>query len=176
MRTVHTALITATACLALAACGKKESTTVTTTANGTTTVSGSAMSAASLGLKPGKWQTTIEVTDLKMANPPAGMPAMPKPQPVTATTCMTPEQASKGPGELLKNVKADCMMTRNVYQGGKIDVAMTCKMPTGTMTSKSTGTYSPTEMTSDAEVEMTGRMSMSQKVHTVAKRVGECTA
>jgi hypothetical protein len=180
MKTVHYALIGATACLALAGCGKKESTTVTTTANGTTTVETSTgaapMSAASLGLQPGKWQTTIEVTDLKMANAPAGMPAMPKPQPMTVTTCMTPEQASKGPAELLKDAKADCTATRNVYEGGKMDVAMTCKMPMGTMTSKTTGTYSPTEMTSDAEVEMTGRVSMTQKVHSTAKRIGECTS
>lgn len=177
MRTVHTALIAATACLALAACGKKESTTVTTTANGATTVSGTSdMSAAALGIKPGKWQTTIEVTDLKMANAPAGMPAIPKPQPMTVTSCLTPEQASKGPGELLKNAKADCTATRNVYEGGKMDVAMTCKTPTGTMTTKSTGTYSPTEMTSDAEIEVTGQMSMTQKVHTSAKRIGDCTS
>jgi hypothetical protein len=179
MKTIHYALIGATACLALAGCGKKESTTVTTTANGTTTVESSTgaapMSAASLGLQPGKWTTTVEVTDLKMSGAPAGMPAIPKPAPMTMTTCMTPEQASKGPGELLKNAKADCTMTRNVYEGGKIDVAMTCKMPTGTMTTKSTGTYSPTEMTSDADVEMSGKMSMTQKVHTTAKRIGECS-
>jgi hypothetical protein len=179
MKTVHYALLSATVCLALAGCDKKASETVTTTANGTTTVTSSTgaqpMSAASLGLQPGKWQTTIEITDLKIANAPAGMPAMPKPAPTTVTTCMTPEQASKGPGELLKNAKADCSMTRNVYEGGKMDVAMTCKLPTGTMSSKTTGTYSPTEMTSDAEVEMTGKMSMTEKVHTSAKRIGECT-
>jgi hypothetical protein len=182
MKTLHYTLIAATACLALAACGKKESTTITTSANGSTTVETSTgaqpMSAASLGIKPGKWQTTIQVTDLKMSGPAvAGMPAMPKPAPVTMTMCMTPEQASKGPGELLKNAKADCTATRNVYSGGKLDVAMTCKMPGGdTMSTKTSGTYSPTEMTTDAEVEMTGRMSMSQKVHTEAKRIGDCTS
>jgi hypothetical protein len=179
MKTIHYALIGATACLALAGCNKKASETVTTTANGTTTVessTGSApLSAASLGIQPGKWQTTIEVTDLKMTGGPAGMPAMPKPAPMTVTSCMTPEQASKGPGELLKNAKADCTATRNVYEGGKMDVVMTCKMPSGTMSTKTTGTYSPTEMTSDAEVSMSGAVSMTQKVHTVAKRIGECT-
>ena len=187
MRTVRIALITATAALALAGCGKKESTTVTTTANGSTTVTTTAggttvtgntdsMSAAALGIKPGKWETTMTVTDVKIANAPAGMPAMPTPQPVTHTSCLTPEQATKGPGEFMKNAKADCTSTRNVYDGGKIDVAMTCKLPGGTtMSTKANGTYSPTEMTSDAEVEMTGRMSMTQKIHTVAKRVGDCT-
>jgi len=176
MKTVHYALITATACLALTACGKTSTTTVTTTANGSTTVSGGGdMSPASLGIKPGKWQTTVDVTDFKMTGGPAGMPAMPKPKPVTMTSCLTPEQANKGPAELLKNAKADCTATRNVYENGKMDVAMTCKTPSGTMTTKSTGTYSPTEMTSDAEIEMTGSMSMSQKVHTVAKRIGECS-
>jgi len=175
MRT--TPLIVATAALALAACGEKTSSTTITTnsATGTVTATGDAPpSAATLGLQPGKWETKIEVTDLKMSGMPAGM-TVPKPAPMTTTTCMTPEQASKGPGELLKRANADCTVNSSTYAGGKIAMDMNCKLPTGTMAMKTTGTYSATSMSSDAEVSVTGKTSMTQKVHSEAHRVGECS-
>ena len=175
MRT--TPLIVATGALALAACGEKTSSTTITTnsATGTVTTSGDAPpSAAALGLQPGKWETKMEVTDLKMSGMPAGM-TVPKPAPMTTTTCMTPEQASKGPGDLLKRANTDCTINSSTYAGGKIAMDMNCKMPTGTMAMKTTGTYTPTSMVTDAEVSMTGARSMTQKVHSEAHRVGECS-
>lgn len=174
MRT--TPLIVATAALALAACGEKTSSTTITTnsATGTVTTSGDAPpSAAALGLQPGKWETRMEVTDIKMSGMPAGM-TVPKPAPMTTTTCMTPEQASKGPGDLLKRADTDCTINSSTYAGGKIAMDMNCKMPTGAMAMKTTGTYTPTSMVTDAEVSMTGKTSMTQKVHSEAHRVGEC--
>jgi hypothetical protein len=176
MRTTPLIVVAATA-LALAACGEKTSSTTITTnsATGTVTTTGDAPpSAAALGLQPGKWETKIEVTDLKMSGMPAGM-NIPKPAPMTTTTCMTPDQASKGPGDLLKQAKADCTINSSTYAGGKIAMEMNCKLPTGTMATKTTGTYTATSMTSDAEVSMTGKTSMTQKVHTEAHRVGECS-
>jgi len=170
-------ILAATATLALAACGEKTSSTTITTnsATGTVTTTGAAPpSAAALGLQPGKWETKMEVTDLKMSGMPAGM-TVPKPAPVTATTCMTPEQASKGPGDLLKQANTDCTINSSTYAGGKIAMDMNCKMPTGTMAMKTTGTYTATSMATDAEVSMTGKTSMTQKVHTEAHRVGECS-
>ncbi len=175
MRTTPLILIIPT--LALAACGQKtgSSTITTNSETGTVTASGDApVTAASLGLQPGKWETKIEVVEAKVSGMPAGMD-MPKQKPFTATTCMTPEQASKGPGDLLKQAHADCIVNSSTYTGGKIAVDMSCKLPTGTMTSKTTGTYTATSMSSDAEVSMTGKTSMTQKVHTEAHRVGECS-
>jgi hypothetical protein len=177
MRT--TPLIVATAALALAACGEKSGSTTTTittnSATGTVTSTGDAPpSAATLGLQPGKWETRMEVVESKMSGMPAGM-TLPKTDPTTITTCMTPEQASKGPGNLLKRVKGDCTVNSSTYAGGKIAMEMNCKLPTGTMAMKTTGTYTATSMASDAEVSMTGKTSMTQKVHSEAHRVGECS-
>ena len=176
MNTFRNALTATACCLALAACGKSGTTTVTTTANGTTTTSSTGTdgtaSAADLGIKPGKWETTVQVTDFKME----GMPDMPSAPPAQkVTTCLTPEQASKGPAELMKNAKMDCVTNRSVYAGGRIDVDMSCKMPDGQIAMKSTGTFSPSEITTDSEMTTTGKHAMSQKTHTVARRVGECT-
>lgn len=175
------AILFATA--ALAACSQQSTTTTadsntTTSGNTTTTVSttttttdGTAIpSAAALGIQPGKWETKISILSMEIDG--KAQPAPPSAQAVTS--CMTPEMAAKGPGEMIKNAGVDCTASRSVYAGGKIDAQMTCKLPTGTMSSTTTGTYSPTAMTTDAEATVTGRMTIKQKIHTEARRVGEC--
>ena len=109
-----------------------------------------------------------------MSGMPAGM-KVPTQAPTKVTSCITPEQAAKGPGDFLKAAGGQCTASTANYSGGKMDVAMTCTMPMGTLTTKTTGTYSPTAMTSDAEATMTGKMSLSEKVHTEAHRIGDCS-
>lgn len=172
---MRSALLIAGAC-ALAACQQKTgSTTITTNAQtGAVTTTGTGGGAQSLGLKPGQWEVKVQMSDLKMASMPDAPPAPPA---ITRKTCITPEQASRGPGDFLKQAKMDCTATTSSFAGGAIAAEMTCKMPgggAGEMRSKTTGTYTPTSMMTDAEVTMTGPMAMSQKVHTEAKRIGEC--
>lgn len=180
MRT--TPLIVATAALALAACGEKtSSTTITTNSEtGTVTTTGDAPpTAASLNMQPGKWETTITTLETKTSGLPAGAPAgmtPPKPGPQTITACVTPDMASKGPGEMLKNAKADCTIKNNTYTSGKIASEASCKLPNGTMTVNTTGSYSPTEVTYDTESTMSaGPINATTKTHTVSRRVGECS-
>ena len=125
MRT--TPLIVATAALALAACGEKtSSTTITTNSEtGTVTTTGDALpTAASLKMQPGKWETTITTLETKTSGLPAGMPAgmtPPKPAPQTITACVTPDMATKGPGEMLKNAKVDeiwCLSVNDAFVMG----------------------------------------------------------
>lgn len=164
--------------IALGACQRPPTGTTTITTNaetGTvaTTSTGTAPTAASMGLQPGKWETRMEVVDRKTTGLPAGM-TMPKAAPRIVTSCVTPEQASKGPGEMLKAANASCTATTSTFAGGKIALAMTCKLPNGTLAVKTNGSYSPTEVTTDSEVTMTGKVSSTEKTHTVARRLGDC--
>lgn len=175
---MRSALLIASAACALAACNQKTgSTTITTNSQtGEVTTTGTGGGAQSIKLQPGEWEVKVQVSDLKMAEI-AGAPS--KPPAITSKTCITPEQASKGPGDFLKQAKLDCTATTSSFAGGTISAEMTCKMPgggAGEMRSKTTGSYTPTSMTTDAEVTMTGPMAMSQKVHTEAKRLGDCPA
>lgn len=170
------ALLIATAACALAACNQKTGSTTITTNSQTGEVTTSGSGAKSLNLQPGEWEVKVQVSDLKMASMPNAPAA---PAAITSKTCITPEQASKGPGDFLKQAKMDCTATTSSFAGGTIAAEMTCKMPggqPGEMRSKTTGRYTATSMTTDAEVSMTGPMTMSQKVHTEAKRIGECAA
>jgi hypothetical protein len=161
--------------LPLAACDQKTgSTTLTTNAatgevKATSTGSGVEMPR----LQPGKWELKTQVSELKMSNMPKG--ANPTPPAQTASLCITAEQAAKGPTELLKNAGSDCTITSNSFKDGKIETDLTCKMPGDmTMKSRTTGTFTATSFSTDQQMEVTGAHSMSQKVHTDARRVGVC--
>lgn len=184
-----TPLIVATATLALAACGQKTSTTTTFSTNsttGTVTTSGDApVTATSLGIQPGKWETTITTLDMTTTGEPADMPkgmVPQKPGPRTIAACVTSEQASKGPGEMLqealgklKKAGIDCTITNQVSPGGKMESEGRCKLPSGMMTSRTTGTYTPTEISYDSESSRNmGPVTAVTKTHTVSRRVGDC--
>lgn len=169
--------------LALAACSQQSSktTTTTSTADGNTTATtttsetstGSApVTAAALGLQPGKWETTVTVTDMEMngihRSAPAGLNGN------KVTSCVTPEMAIKGPDQLIKQAGIDCTTSNVTYADGKISGQRTCKTPMGEMTSVMTGTYSPTESVVDADATVTGRMTIKEKIHTEARRIGDC--
>ncbi|MGN6817947.1 MAG: DUF3617 domain-containing protein [Sphingomonas sp.] len=189
MRT--TPLIIVATAFALTACGQKTSTSTTTinSETGTVTTTGDApTTATSLGLQPGKWESTTTTLELTTTGMPANMPKemIPqKPAPQTVTACLTPEQASKGPGELLQDAlaklkaakfKVDCSITNSTFAGGKILSEASCQLPTGTMTTKTSGTYSATEATYDSEASVKGGPITSvTKTHTVSHRVGECS-
>jgi|GEM_PF-1281961 len=189
MRT--TPLIICTAALALSACGQKTSTTTTTinSESGTVTTSGDApATAASLGLQPGKWESTTTTLDMTTTGMPTNMPKnmMPqKPGPLTATTCLTAEQAAKGPAELLQDalaklknakVKIDCTITNSTFAGGKIASEASCTLPTGSLKTKTNGTYSGTTASYDSEATVTsGPINSVTKTHTETHRVGECS-
>jgi hypothetical protein len=164
--------------LALSACGDQKTGSTTLTSNSATgeVVSSETGSGAETPkLEAGKWEVRTQVSDLKMANMPAGMPANPPAQ--TASVCITPEQAAKGPEEMLKQSGADCTVTSNSFAGGKIESEVNCKLPSEMqMKGKTTGTFTPTSFTTDQQMEMTGKTTMSQKVHVEAKRIGDCDA
>ncbi|MFD1035286.1 DUF3617 domain-containing protein [Sphingomonas hankookensis] len=170
--------LTLVGALALGACGDRKTGSTTLTSNSATgevTTSETGAGAETPQLQPGKWEVRTQVSDLKMANMPKGMPANPPAQ--TTSVCITPEQASKGPADMLKQAGADCTATSNSFAGGKIESDVACKMPGNTqMTGKTTGTFTPTSFTTDQQMEMTGAMTMSQKVHVEGRRTGECDA
>jgi hypothetical protein len=189
---MRTTPLIAAAALALVSCGQKTGTTTTTiTANsetGTVTTTGDAApTVASLGLQPGKWESTTTTLDMTTTGMPANMPKnmMPqKPGPQTVTACLTTEQASKGPAQLLQDaiaklktakVKVDCTITNSTFAGGKIDSAASCTLPTGTLSTKTSGTYSATAASYDSESTLnSGSINSVTKTHTDTHRVGEC--
>ncbi|MEG3145061.1 DUF3617 domain-containing protein [Sphingomonas sp. RT2P30] len=174
----------ATLALPLAACGSGGPTVTAT--NASMAEVATKVAAANAGgdmISPGRWEGTLTMHDLKMPNmdklPPAARAQMERRMAAGKpfVSCVTEEQikARKGFFTGQDNANKSCRYDHFTMAGGKIDSAMKCTMPTGTMAMVMTGTYSPDayhmEMTSNSEGNaMIGGMSMTVD----SKRVGAC--
>jgi hypothetical protein len=93
--------------------------------------------------------------------------------------CLSPEEAKEPRGKFFGGKEANnCRYDHFTMGGGKIDAVMRCNEPSGSMTMTLAGTYSPdaysTKMTMEVRDAREGSTTM--KLHSDAKRVGECTA
>jgi hypothetical protein len=193
---MRTALIVPLAALTLAGCGGTTSTsnsTATSTTTATTptatttettmteTTTGSGMpTAASFGLKPGKWENKVEILDMDVQMP--GMTpamsarmkqAMADRPPQIATSCLSAEDAAKGPSAAMLD-KEHCSFTKSDTAGGRISTQMVCKTPGGTLSSSGEGSYTSTSYSVDGHGSMTGPRSMTMHTRTSGKWLGEC--
>lgn len=153
-------------------------TTATTATTATTTTSTGIPTAASLGIKPGKWENRVEILEMDMPGAPPQMQAairqgMASHQPEAVTSCLSADEAAKGPANAFLD-KAHCSFTKADTGGGHISTAMTCDMPNGKLTSQGEGIYTPTSYTVEGHGSMTGRMSMTMHTRTTGKWLGEC--
>ena len=134
---------------------------------------GSALAQA-LSVQPGEWDIAATVTSVDMPNAPPGLSAAMIGKTKHITHCITPEEASRGPQDMMKSDKS-CKFTRYSVTGGKLSSEMVCQQGGSTMTATSTGTFTPTSFTSSGRSVMTGgAMKMTLNATTVGKRIGEC--
>lgn len=135
-----------------------------------------ALSAAGpvMVIQPGKWQTTVEILEMKMPGAPPGVTAaLNSHKPMTTVTCVTPEMATRGPQNMMNRDKA-CRFAKYSMAGGQIASDMTCTRPTGTMHVVSAGTYTAFSYSVIGHATSTGRMSMTMTTRTSGRRLGSC--
>jgi hypothetical protein len=178
-------LSTATALLALSACGKSDE----KAAGAGTNMSASQVAEKinDIKLQPGEWEATQEIVDVKMTGAPKGVsPDIVKAMLGRKTSvkhCITPEQAANPNADFLaaqKDVK--CAYSKMDMSGGKIAGAMSCAAPgqqKSGMKMAMTGTYLPDHYAIDMQVETAGMndgMGMIMKMKSAGKRIGDCPA
>ena len=119
------------------------------------------------GMRPGRWETTMQ---MEMAGSPVQMP------PMKATRCVTPEQA-KDPSSLNSDPsggrggKSDCKVSDQKMSGSTISWKITCASPQA-MTGTGEMTFSDDSYTGVMKMNMAqGAMSMKME----GKRLGDCT-
>lgn len=131
--------------------------------------------SGSLPIQPGKWQTTVTILDVQMEGGPPGVAAGMRGQPPqVATACVTPQQAANGPRSVMEASKGKCQYTSFNASGGRLTGVMACTFGSGGMTVTSNGTYTATSLDISGTSVMTGRMRMTTRTHTVARRIGAC--
>lgn len=173
----------AAAVLLLSACGKSED----AAGDGTPmTAEEVARKVEAVKLTPGRWETTVEIVDLKMeglpGDPPAGMMDSILGTKTTIKSCITKEQAEKPNADFLSaRQDASCTYSSFDMTNGLINAAMTCrgKQQPGEMKLSMTGKYGADSYEMNQEVNMAGYqpgMSMLMKSKVTGRHIGDCPA
>lgn len=129
--------------------------------------------AAAQSVQPGKWEIVTTVESIDMPSAPPGIAAMMKGRPIKVSHCLTPEEAAKGPQEMMKSRK-ECQFTHYSMAGGKLSSEMVCKQGGGTITATTTGSFTATSFTTSGRSVMTGGQPMTMTATSVGHRLGDC--
>lgn len=140
---------------------------------------------SAVALQPGSWETKDTITDVGvagMSDEQASAMRRALRVPRTQVQCITPEQAAEPLRHLLTN-QLSCSFTRDIFAGGTIDIAGTCRPPDqpGEVQITTTGTYTSTTITANFQPDarapqagsggsMTLRLSGALNV----RRTGSC--
>lgn len=124
-------------------------------------------------VQPGMWETSITTDSVEMADAPPGMAQAMRGRTVKTKNCITPEQAARGPQDMLKADKS-CKFARYTVAGGRLSSEMTCNSHGMKMTATSTGTFTPTSFAMKGRTVMTGDMAMTVSSTITGRRLGPC--
>lgn len=129
---------------------------------------------AQLPIQPGRWTQTITVTDIQMPGATAGMAQSMRGRPTTISTCITPQQAADGPRAALQRTIGTCHYTSYSFANGRLASTFVCTRPSGTLTTQTSGSFTPVAMDVVAVGNSVGRSPMRMTTHVTGHRVGAC--
>lgn len=129
--------------------------------------------AAVAQVTPGQWEIAVTIDSVDMPGQPPMVANMMKGRTTKVKHCITPEEAARGPQDMMKANKA-CTFTRYSMVGGKLSSEMTCKTGEGVMTSVSSGSFTPTSFTTTGRTVQTGQMAMTMTSRSTGRLVGPC--
>ncbi|MEO8723299.1 MAG: DUF3617 domain-containing protein [Sphingobium sp.] len=167
----------------LAGCGKKDAAEQAANSNAPKSAEEVASAIGKVTLQPGEWEIRQQVVDVQFTGAPKGMPveamrsAMGKLN--VLKHCVTPEQAAKPNADFLAAQKdTKCKYSGFDMGAGTIHGTVNCPNGQGgTMTATMQGVYHPTDYAMTMDMTMAGMspgMTMTMKMKTDGKRVGEC--
>lgn len=133
-------------------------------------------------LRPGKWQSTMTIEELKAPGMPANMTSRLKGMIGSGQsheTCLTQAEAKRPNGGFFAGTPDQCRYDRFTMGNGKIAARMTCAQQGVSQVMEMTGDYSPEQyrMTMQTRTEGGGPAGgMTMKMRVDSRRIGECTA
>jgi hypothetical protein len=178
---IHRSILFAALILPLASCGSKPTVNEKNASVEEVSQKVSEATKAEGFIRPGKWQSTVNIEQMTMPGmPPQAAEQMKKmlAQTQTTETCLTPEEA-KQPRAKFFGGNDQCRYDHFKMGRGKIDAEMHCTQNGSTQVMEMNGTYSGEAYTMQMTSTMEGGQSaanVSMKIKVDAKRVGECTA
>ena len=144
-----------------------------------------ANAATGIMLRAGQWRLTGTMEEMTIPGLPVAAQAdmqrmMGEKNNFTMEYCLSPEEAKRPRGKFFGGRQSDnCRYESFDMVGGRIDAVMRCEgQPSGTMTMKISGNYSPDSYSTRAAMEVAGdgRGGMTMKMRSEARRIGDCDA
>lgn len=136
---------------------------------------GAGAPAATAELRPGQWETRIEVLRMDMPNMPQGV-TMPRQAPITVRSCLTPEQARRpSAGFMTGKEGAGCSYQNFSMSGGRIQGTVTCNQGGSTVRATIDGTFSAEsyQMETETQTQASG-VNVNTATRIAARRIGDC--
>jgi hypothetical protein len=131
--------------------------------------------AQDAGVQPGEWEIAVTVDAMDMQGAPAAAANLLVGKTATAHTCLTADDAAKGPKKLLESSKA-CSFERYSMEGGKLSGEMVCLKGEKEMRVLTEGRYTPTSFRATGKAAVAGDNPMTMDSTSVGKRIGDCKA
>ncbi len=130
--------------------------------------------AQQLKVLPGEWETTTTMVMKTMPNMPPQVAAMLQKRsgkPVVIRTCITPEEAARGP--VNDSPDKNCKMNKVSYGLGRMSAESVCNHDGDITHMKMTGSYTPTSYTMDGAMEgsRTRGGPMAMTMHMTGRRI-----
>ncbi|HEY5711061.1 MAG TPA: DUF3617 domain-containing protein [Allosphingosinicella sp.] len=169
--------ILATALL-LAACGQQGGNN-SQTAKAEGAAGGAPAASGGFVMEPGEWETTMLMDMGAVANLPPGV-ELPPARPITARTCITPEQVRDARAAFLGGggqPGVECDYSGVTMAGGRISGTSICRSDRLEMTMTMDGSFTPTAYDVTQQMRSTiGGQTRESTGHMTGRRVGECPA
>jgi len=131
------------------------------------------LAAQAEGVQPGQWEIAVTVDAVDMPGGPPMVAKMMTGRTVKVKHCITPEDAARGPQDMLKSAKS-CTFNRYEMKAGKMTSDMTCQQGGVTTRTVSSGTFTPVGFTAQGRATVTGDMPMTMSSTSVGRRLGDC--
>jgi hypothetical protein len=125
------------------------------------------------GVEPGEWEIAVTVDAMDMQGAPGAVANLLVGKTATAHTCLTPEEARKGPKKLLESSK-DCVFDHYSMENGRVSGEMVCLKGDHEMRVLTEGRYTPTSFRATGKAVVAGDDPMKMDSTSVGKRVGDC--
>ena len=136
-------------------------------------------SGAELKLRPGRWETSVQLDDLTAPGLPAGATEQMRAAFASAApaSCLTPAEADKPAADFFagKDAGKQCRYETFTMGNGRISAVLRCAEGAGGVRLTMNGSYGPDEFRITQEMDTgAGGQAMHMKMRVAARRTGEC--
>lgn len=124
-------------------------------------------------VQPGEWEIAVTVDAMDMQGAPGAVANLLVGRTATSKTCLSQDDAEKGPKKLLESSR-ECAFDRYEMAGGRLSGEIVCKTGDREMRVVTEGRYTPTSFRATGKATVLGDEPMKMDSTSVGRRIGDC--